>query len=144
MQEISKEYIKDIANIELESFGKNAWSENNILRELNNPNCTFQILVEDNTLIGYYSYYKSFDEAYINNIAVSSCFRHKGYGKIILSNLITKAKEENIYNITLEVRKSNMIARKLYESFGFKNEGIRPKFYDNTEDAVIYWYRMEE
>ena len=144
MQELNKFYIKDIAKIELETFKKNAWSESNIEKEIDNPNCTFQILVENEVLIGYYSYYKSFDEAYINNIAVSAKFRSKGYGKILLKELIHKAREEQINNITLEVRKSNIIARKLYESFNFKNEGIRPKFYDNTEDAVIYWYRMEE
>ena len=143
MQEISKEFILDIANIEKEAFGKDAWSENSILRELDNPNCVFRLLVEDDTLIGYYSYYISVDEAYINNIAVANKFRGKGYSKIIMNDLIETAKYHRIKNITLEVRKSNILAQNLYKSFGFAFEGYRPKFYNNTEDAAIYWYKVE-
>jgi ribosomal-protein-alanine N-acetyltransferase len=39
---------------------------------------------------------------------------------------------------TLEVRLSNVPARRLYEKFGFRPVGIRPRYYsDNGEDALI-------
>ena len=42
--------------------------------------------------------------------------------------------------MTLEVRKSNIAAKKLYEKLGFNSVGIRPKYYeDNKEDAIIMW-----
>ena len=54
------------------------------------------------------------------------------------------AKAEGVRSMTLEVRQSNQIARRLYEKLGFRAEGIRKKYYeDNQEDAVIMWYREE-
>jgi ribosomal protein S18 acetylase RimI-like enzyme len=42
----------------------------------------------------------------------------------------------------MEVRSSNVAARKLYEKLGFKSDGKRPGFYDNPkDDAEIYWLR---
>jgi len=39
---------------------------------------------------------------------------------------------------TLEVRISNTAARRLYERFGFRPVGVRPRYYsDNSEDALI-------
>jgi ribosomal-protein-alanine N-acetyltransferase len=41
-------------------------------------------------------------------------------------------------NATLEVRLSNVAARRLYERFGFRPVGVRPRYYtDNGEDALI-------
>ena len=141
MQELSKEYVDEIAEIEKETFSSEAWSKDNILRELSNSNCVFEILVIDNKLVGYYSFYKAVPEAYINNIAVKSEYRNKGFGKLILCELINKAYSLGIDAITLEVRKSNTVARHLYEAMGFVKSGVRPKFYENSEDAVIYWLR---
>lgn len=143
MQEITSKYILQVAKIEKDTFGYEAWSEDNIKRELNNDKCVFRVLVEKDIVIGYYSFYKADNEGYINNFAVSKDFRKRGYGSKILQDLITTAKSLNIYNITLEVRESNVTARKLYEKFGFVNYGNRPKFY-KTEDAIIYWLKMED
>jgi len=40
--------------------------------------------------------------------------------------------------LTLEVRKSNIPAQKLYEKFGFKKCGLRKNYYENKEDAILY------
>jgi ribosomal-protein-alanine N-acetyltransferase len=56
-----------------------------------------------------------------------------------LSHLIDVAKEENCDFVTLEVRESNISARKLYEKLKFKKVGIRKNFYEQPkEDGVIY------
>ena len=54
--------------------------------------------------------------------------------------LIKHLNSKDCYDITLEVRESNIIAQNLYKSLGFKSEGIRKNFYeDNKESAVIMW-----
>ena len=41
---------------------------------------------------------------------------------------------------TLEVRASNDAALQLYETMGFRRQGVRRGYYtDNREDAVIMW-----
>ena len=51
--------------------------------------------------------------------------------------LIDEAKKQNLTSITLEVNDKNFQAIKLYEKFGFKRIGLRKKYYNNTDDAII-------
>lgn len=143
LKSLSKDRACEVANIEKECFGAEGWSIESVLSSLEKPYCTFEVLEIDGVIVGYYSFYNLGGEAYINNIAVKPEYQGKGYGKLLLNRLVEKAKE-GASAITLEVRKSNLRAQNLYESAGFKNKGIRPKFYNNTEDAVIYWYKMED
>ena len=55
-------------------------------------------------------------------------------------SLMEVALRLNARFVTLEVRVSNAVARKLYEKLGFRQAGIRPRYYtDNNEDAVVMW-----
>ena len=38
----------------------------------------------------------------------------------------------------MEVRRGNEPARALYESLGFRTEGVRKSYYTDGEDAIIY------
>lgn len=83
-------------------------------------------------------------EGEITNVAVDEAMRGFGIGKMLLERALSKAQELGIKDVTLEVRVSNVPAIGLYESHGFKSEGIRPKFYEHpTEDAAIYWRREQ-
>lgn len=56
--------------------------------------------------------------------------------------LLTEGKKQGIDAFTLEVRKSNLPAIRLYESFGFESAGVRPRFYEKpVEDALVMWKR---
>ena len=57
--------------------------------------------------------------------------------KILTLNTHSLADEKNLAFLTLEVRKSNISAISLYKSFGFCEVGVRKKYYENTEDAVL-------
>lgn len=82
-------------------------------------------------------------EGDISNVVVREDMRNRGVGKEMLSALLREAeKRYGISEFTLEVRVSNEPAIALYESLGFKNEGIRRKFYEKpVEDAMIMWRR---
>jgi ribosomal-protein-alanine N-acetyltransferase len=73
------------------------------------------------------------------DIAVSGNFRGQGLGKLLLEKLIEVAYIKKLRAMTLEVRRSNFKAINLYEKYDFKLAGARPKYYENTEDALIYW-----
>lgn len=56
--------------------------------------------------------------------------------------MVDYAIESRACAISLEVRESNLAARRLYESFGFKAEAARKGYYHSpAEDAVIMWRR---
>ena len=78
-----------------------------------------------------------FDEATLNNIVVKKSCRGKGIGGEMLETLIDLCSDMNLKTFTLEVNVENTPAIKLYEKFGFKNLGIRKKYYNNTTDAYI-------
>ncbi|HET9074221.1 MAG TPA: ribosomal protein S18-alanine N-acetyltransferase [Solirubrobacteraceae bacterium] len=80
-----------------------------------------------------------YDEAYhLMNIATDPAHRREGVGRALIDGMLARAGEDA--NITLEVRVSNAPAIALYESYGFRGVGTRPRYYSDTgEDAMIMW-----
>jgi ribosomal-protein-alanine N-acetyltransferase len=80
------------------------------------------------------------DELHINTIAVASDFRRRGLGRALMQHVLAQVEAEGIRRATLEVRRSNQAARRLYESLGFALAGVRPGYYTHPEeDALILW-----
>jgi len=78
------------------------------------------------------------DEAHIATIAVHPTYRRLGIGKKILSAALLQAIDHGAKSATLEVRQGNHIAIDMYDQFGFKIVGQRPRYYHDTkEDALI-------
>ena len=89
-------------------------------------------------LLGFAGIWVIIDEAHVTNIAVNRAYRGRGLGGLLLLNLIEVARGLNTAVLTLEVRASNLSARKLYEKYGFAEVGLRRGYYnDNREDAVL-------
>lgn len=119
---------------------KETWTLNAIKKELNNNLATYIVCIEDSKVIGFVGAWLIASEGQITNVAVHPNFRGKKIGKALMEKLICTLKDKDCNAITLEVRKSNIVAQNLYKSLGFKEEGIRKGFYeDNKEDAIIMW-----
>jgi ribosomal-protein-alanine N-acetyltransferase len=75
---------------------------------------------------------------HLMNIAIDPARRRQGLGTQLLNEMLERAGPEEPY--TLEVRASNAPAIALYEQFGFRGAGTRPRYYTDTgEDALIMW-----
>ncbi|WP_341465243.1 ribosomal protein S18-alanine N-acetyltransferase [Clostridium collagenovorans] len=120
---------------------KEAWDKNSINAELNNPLASYLVAIKNDVVLGFVGIWIIAGEGNITNVAVDPTFRGLGIGKLLMQSILENCINENVDSITLEVRKSNLIAQNLYESLGFKNEGVRKKFYPDKEDAIIMWYR---
>lgn len=120
---------------------KEAWDKNSINAELDNPLASYLVALNNDVVLGFVGIWVIAGEGNITNVAVDPTFRGLGIGKLLMQSILDYCISENIDSITLEVRKSNLIAQNLYESLGFKNEGVRKKFYPDKEDAIIMWYR---
>jgi ribosomal-protein-alanine N-acetyltransferase len=89
-------------------------------------------------VVGFGGLWVMVDEAHITTFAVDPRWRRRGVGEWLLLALLDRAVERGAREATLEVRLSNMPARRLYEKYGFRPVGIRPRYYsDNGEDALI-------
>ena len=78
------------------------------------------------------------NEAHIVTVGVTSDYRGKGVGELLLIAALSHAIYQGSILATLEVRPSNVVARSLYLKHGFTDRGIRKNYYaDNREDAII-------
>jgi len=73
------------------------------------------------------------DEIEILNVAVDEASRRRGIGRSLIRELIGKSPG----TVFLEVRQSNLAARKLYHSLGFEAAGIRPDYYSEPMESAI-------
>jgi ribosomal-protein-alanine N-acetyltransferase len=95
---------------------------------------------ELSSLIGFAGLWLMVDEAHITTIAMHPSFRRKGLGELLLVSLIDIAYQIGARWVTLEVRVSNYPAQNLYRKYGFREAGLRHRYYsDNQEDALIMW-----
>ena len=133
------EDLDQVVEIENESFSR-PWSKESFEDSLKKPDYIFVVADNRGIIVGYCGLYVVMGEANITNVAVKREYRSKGIGYIIIEDIIDRAKEIGATSMTLEVRKSNGTAIRLYEQIGFKNAGIRRGFYEAPkEDAVIMW-----
>lgn len=141
IRQMRKEDIGEVCEIEKEAFSV-PWSENAFEESLKLPHAIFLVAEIDEILAGYCGLYKVFNEGDITNIAVRSSCRNRGVGKELLREMIERARQMEIKDITLEVRESNIGAIHLYDTMGFENVGIRKNFYEKPkENAIIMWKR---
>ena len=100
----------------------------------------FKVLKNENDIIGYYIALFALDECELLNITITSKLQKKGFGELMLKDLFRECRKANIVNIFLEVRKSNLLAIRLYKKSGFNEIGIRNNYYQNKdgkEDAIL-------
>lgn len=90
-------------------------------------------------LVGYAGILFTPDDAHVTNIAVDPEWQRRGIATELLLELCWKARERGCQGMSLEVRVSNTAAQALYARFGFVPAGVRRKYYENVEDAIVMW-----
>ena len=135
--------LEQVCSIENETFSE-PWSYNSFSTSLASKDNTYLVAEEDGEVLGYCGMWGCIDEGQITNVAVKQNYRGKKIGHKLISTLIDYGRDNGLISFTLEVRKGNDVARKLYENLGFTSSGLRKNFYSKpTEDAVIMWLRDE-
>lgn len=125
--------ISDILTCEFDDF----WNYNIFKSELENKNSKYIVAKLSSEIVGFGGIWFAVDDIHITNIVVKKRYRNKKIGTLILNNLIKLCENQAQKSITLEVNSNNVPAQKLYENFDFKTVGIRKKYYNNTDDAII-------
>lgn len=113
------------------------WSYSILEKELSNTNTTYIVAKQDNKILGFAGILTILDESNIMNIVTKKNKRNLGIGSLLLSELINISKKLNMNSITLEVNENNIPAIKLYQKYNFQTVGIRKKYYNNIDSAIL-------
>jgi ribosomal-protein-alanine N-acetyltransferase len=129
--------LPQVVAIERRAF-TTPWSLAMFVLELSKPSGICLAAEVENELVGYLICSRYDTVWHVMNVAVDPDRRRRGIATALIGALLERVGDDA--QVTLEVRKSNTGALALYERFGFRSAGVRPRYYaDNGEDAVIMW-----
>lgn len=145
--EITEMTLRDldlVMEIERELFSSQ-WPRSIFRSELTeNPYAYYYVIKLNEKIVGYAGIWLMREGAQVTNIAISSKYQGKSLGKKLFSYIFQRAISEGCESLSLEVRKSNEIAQKMYRQFGLVPAGIRKEYYtDNREDALVMWVNFK-
>ncbi len=116
------------------------WTRQEFEKELKRDYAVLRVLrpSAEEAVCAFANYWHIGDELQLMNVATLPDLQRRGHGSALLSDLLQHARERQVKLVTLEVRRSNAAARSLYTSFGFRELGVRQRYYsDNGEDAIV-------
>lgn len=133
MTEKDLSLLKDILIEKFDEF----WSFSTLKEELACTNSYYIVAKEGFTIVGFAGIKKILDEVDLMNIVTKKDKRNFGIASLLLENLINKSIELGANTMTLEVDETNFPAIHLYEKYNFKRVGLRKKYYNGINNAVI-------
>ena len=100
-----------------------------------------QLLLADETLLGYFVAMKGFEEVHLLNITVTPTHQRQGWAHVMLDALGMWSRGQGAQWLWLEARVGNLRALQVYESHGFRRVGLRKAYYpganNSREDAIV-------
>ena len=133
--------LEGVLEVEQESF-TNPWTREMYAWELQNRSVChiYVVRTPEHPVAGFCAFWLVFDEIHINNVALRPALRGRGLGTALIRRVFDEAARLGAKRATLEVRASNLGARRLYERLGFYLSGTRRNYYTKpVEDALILW-----
>jgi ribosomal-protein-alanine N-acetyltransferase len=133
--------LDELIDVEAASFIRPT-SREWYLNELARPDVCYIYIVRlgQVRVAGFCAFWKIADQIHINNLAIRPELRGRGLGRVLLTHVLKEADRLAAPSATLEVRRSNLAALRLYEHAGFRVTGVRPHYYTHpVEDALVLW-----
>lgn len=140
--EFSMQTIFQLANLEKECFGRDAWSIAALRGEFGNEFSHFFAKRVDGKIVGYVCIRIMYEESQICNICVLPQHRRQGYASELLDVVNEFSAVQGCERCELEVNVSNDPAVGLYKKCGYSVEGIRKNFYRRSRYATRDAYTM--
>jgi len=128
-----------VMEIERLSF-RSPWSRQVFLEELGREWAHVDLVreAESAAVVAFANYWLVADELHVLNIATHPQQRRQGHATRLLAHMVETARQRTCRVVTLEVRRSNAVAQRLYRRFAFRAVGVRPNYYaEDQEDAIV-------
>ena len=120
--------------------GKTPWDRLAFVHEFRRKSDRFYMVVRhEDQMIGFIgaSFNDEKKQSHITNVAIIPEYQKRGVGSFLIQAILNKSKYINYQATTLEVRKDNEQAQKLYKKLGFQEIGIKKSYYfGDHEDAI--------
>jgi ribosomal-protein-alanine N-acetyltransferase len=119
------------------------WSEQQLKNELANAWSVMLAAVEEGPggaerMAGYVIVWVVHDELHVLNVATAPEDRRRGVGRALMEAAHDLGRARACRLATLEVRRSNAAAIALYKALGYRQVGMRPRYYaEENEDALL-------
>jgi [ribosomal protein S18]-alanine N-acetyltransferase len=133
--------LDDVLEVERASFS-NPWTRQMFIWEMQNAGVSYAYVLRTPQwrVAGFCTVWLVLDEVHINNVAIRPECRGQGAGRVLLTFVLREGAAHGAGRATLEVRRSNAAALKLYGALGFTIGGTRRNYYTSpVEDALILW-----
>jgi ribosomal-protein-alanine N-acetyltransferase len=135
-----RRHVRHVLRIEQQVYPR-PWSAAVFASELAQSNSSRAYFVAEvsGRVVGYAGLWFTPDGAHVTNIAVDPAWQRRYVATRLLVALAERARSGGAKALTLEVRNSNVAGQELYRRFGFVPAGMRRKYYEGTEDAIVMW-----
>ena len=115
------------------------WSDA-VFRDCLKAEYTCELVRLDDELVGYGILQTGAEEGHILNLCVDEAYQRRGFARLLLEHLVSRADAAGVRVVFLEVRPSNPRAMSLYQRAGFNEIGLRKAYYEargGREDALV-------
>lgn len=138
LREVRWQDLAELADLETELFGAEAWSLPSWWGELaGRPRRECFLAEDDEGIVGYAVLDHGGEVSDVMTIAVLPRARRTGLGRRLLEELVTRARTAGAQRLLLEVRADNAAARGLYAARGFSQLQTRRGYYPDGGDALV-------
>jgi ribosomal-protein-alanine N-acetyltransferase len=137
---MKRRHLRQVLRIEGQVYPR-PWSSALFLQEIaHRYDRVYLVARLGGQVLGYGGLMTSGLEGHITNVAVDPAYQGSSLGTRLMLGLMEAAIDRGGKTVSLEVRKSNEVAQRLYEKFGFQPVGVRRGYYVETgEDALVMW-----
>jgi len=125
--------------LENEIYPDDAWSSENMARELTGDHTHYLVAVADDDRIDAYAGLMAplgTGQGDIQTVTVAPRARRQGLARTLLLRLIDEARRRGAEELFLEVRADNDGAQALYRELGFEAIAVRKGYYKGGIDAL--------
>jgi ribosomal-protein-alanine N-acetyltransferase len=141
---LAEQHLEAVLQLEQQAYA-HPWQRANFVDSLQSG-YQAQLLLADETLLGYFVAMKGVEEVHLLNITVAPQYQRQGWARVMLDALAIWAKGQGAHWLWLEVRAGNQRAMEVYEASGYARVGERKSYYPaaqgQREDAVVMNLRL--
>jgi ribosomal-protein-alanine N-acetyltransferase len=139
----ARSHLRRLLAIEREVFPEDAYPREMFLDLLADCGDLFFIASAGGEIAGYIVACAQDRKAELVSIATAKAYRRLGVGRALLHHTLTRLRAAGVTRVELMVRVGNTPAIQFYRRFGFRRSGRVRRYYDNGEDALSLFLRID-
>lgn len=113
-----------------------SWTRGRVARSIAHRETSTVVACEAGHLVGFAIMTFSDEHGHLSLLAVQPAQQRRGIGRALVEWLEESARVAGLSGIHLEVRATNLDARRFYRCLGFQELALLPRYYKGVESAV--------